>query len=100
MYVVNEDGSAAVNLEQVKVIGFGTNNATAETVLLALLEPEWQVALASGGDRPKRAVEEIMRAYRSGKRLIDLNDLLGDRPSLTIPAPGTILHPGNGEGRP
>jgi hypothetical protein len=94
MYVVNEDGSAAVNLEQARVVGFGTNNSTGEAVLIAILEPNWHVSLASGGDRPKRAAEEIMRAYRSGKRLLDLNDLLGDRPDIAMPS-GIILP--NGE---
>jgi hypothetical protein len=95
MLIVNEDGSAMVNTDQAFVIAIGANTATGEPVLLAQSGPV-SVPLASGGDRPLKAAEAIMMAYKQRRLVLDLNDLLGAKPNLTIPAPGTIIRP-NGQ---
>jgi len=99
MLIVNEDGGGMVNTDQPFVIAMAANNATGEPVLVAQ-SGGVTVPLASGGDRPLRAAEAIMRAHKERWHILDLNDLLGAKPNLTIPAPGTIIRPGNGEGRP
>jgi hypothetical protein len=100
MFILNEDGTAMVNIDQVFAIAMGVNQANNETVLLAQ-GFGLQVPLASGGDRPKRAAEAIVKAHKERRLILDLNDLLGAKPDLTIPAPGSIILPhGNGEGRP
>jgi hypothetical protein len=100
MFILNEDGTAMVNTDQVFAIAMGINNANGETVLLAQ-GLGLQIPLASGGDRPKRAAEAITKAHKERRLILDLNDLLGAKPDLTIPAPGSIILPhGNGEGRP
>ena len=99
MLIVNEDGSACVNTDQTFVIAMAVSNPTGEAMLVAQSGPV-TVPLASGGDRPKRAAEAIIKAVKQGWKVLDLNDLLGAKPNLTIPTPGSIIMPGNGEGRP
>jgi hypothetical protein len=100
MFIVNEDGTAMVNTDQVFAIATGVNNVNGEAVLLAQ-SATLTIALASGGDRPKRAAEAIMKAHKERRHILDLNDLLGAKPDITIPTPGSIILPhGNGEGRP
>ena len=100
MLIVNEDGTAMVNTDQVFAIAYGVNNVNGETVLLAQ-SGVLTIPLASGGDRPKRAAEAIAKAHKERRLILDLNDLLGAKPDITIPAPGSIILPhGNGEGRP
>lgn len=100
MLIVNENGDAMVNTDQVFTIAMGTNQANGETVLLAQ-GLGLQIPLASGGDRPRLAAEAIIRGHKERRLILDLNDLLGAKPDLTIPAPGSIILPhGNGEGRP
>jgi hypothetical protein len=98
MFILNESGDAMVNTDQTFALGMGMNQQ-GEAMLIAQSGPV-TIPLASGGDRPKRAAEAIMRAIKERRLILDLNDLLGERPNLTIPAAGTILRPGNGEGRP
>jgi hypothetical protein len=97
MYVVNEEGSGAINLDRCSFVGFGANPETGEAVLFAQDGPI-SYPLASGGDRPKRAIEAVFKAFNAGRRVVDLNDLLGAKPNLTIPT-GGIIRPPNG-GRP
>lgn len=96
MYVINEAGSGAINLDRCASIGFGTNDQTGEAVLL-VQDGSMNYPLASGGDRPQRAMEAVMKALQSGKRVIDLHDLLGTKPNITIPS-SIIIPPNGGKG--
>lgn len=96
MFVINENGDGAVNLEQCVFVGMGSNDQTGEVVLIGQAvhgNGVFNMVLASGGDRPKRAADAITKALKQGLRILDLNDLLGAKPDLTIPAPGSILRP-------
>ena len=99
MFIVNEDGTAMINTDQTFMIAMAANNVTGEPALVAQSGPV-TVPLASGGDRPLRAAEAIVKGHKERRLILDLNDLLGAKPNLTIPTPGTIIRPGNGEGRP
>ena len=99
MFILNEGGDAMVNTDQTFVLGMGMN-PQGEAMLIAQSGPV-TIPLASGGDRPKRAADAIMRGIKERRLILDLNDLLGAKPDITIPAPGSIILPhGNGEGRP
>jgi hypothetical protein len=97
MLIVNEDGDAMVNTDQVVAIGMGAS-AAGELALLAM-SGNLTIPLATGGDRPKRAAEAIIQAHKQRRLHLDLNDLLGAKPDIVVPTPGAIVMPHrNGKG--
>jgi hypothetical protein len=98
MIIVNEDGDAMVNTDNTFAIGMG-RSAQGEVALIAM-SGGLTVALASGGDRPVRAAEAIINAHKHRFLFLDLNDLLGAKPDIVVPTPGTIVMPHrNGKGQ-
>lgn len=93
MFVITEEGNGAINLDRCTWMGLAMNPETTETALVAM-EGSTTYVLATGGDRPKIAAAAVMKAYQSGKRVIDLNDLLGAKPDIVIPS--QLIVPPNG----
>jgi len=93
VYVINEDGNGAINMDRVTYMGLAANPETGEHALIVSDGPVTYV-LATGGDRPKVAAAQVMKDYKAGRRVTDLNDLLGAKPDLVIP--GGIIVPPNG----
>lgn len=97
MYVVSEDGLRAVNLDQVMVLQIIVDQVgEASFVANPVNSPQQGFILASGGDRPVKAAKLVTAALKTGKRVLDLNDALGDRPNLVVPSGPIILPPGTG----
>ena len=95
MLIVNDLGQDVVNLEEVFSCSIGTT-AEGMAVLIAYSAGGVSCPLAGAGDRPVRALEAIAKAHKEGWKILDLHDLLGERPALTVAKQALIVPNGQG----
>jgi hypothetical protein len=95
MLIVNDLGTDIVNLEEVFSCSIGTT-ADGMTVLIAYSAGGVNCPLAAVGDRPVRALELIVKAHKEGWKILDLHDLLGERPKLAVAKQALIVPNGQG----
>ena len=96
MLIVNDMGTDIINLEQAFSCSIGMTQEGME-ILLAYGPAGVNCPLAAMGDRPVRALEAIVKAHKEGWKILDLHDLLGERPKLAV-AQQRLVVPGNGQG--
>lgn len=97
MLIVGDQGTDAINSEV--SFSFSLGAMPDGTDVLVAYGPGVQTIIAAVGDRPRRALELILKAAKEGWKIVDLRDLLGERPDIAV-AKARIVLPGNGEGRP
>lgn len=83
MLIIGDQGTDVVNIENAFSFSIGAMPDGSMSVLVAYGLGA-QVVLAAVGDRPNRALEYIVKARKEGWKVCDLNDLLGNRPNLTV----------------
>jgi hypothetical protein len=85
MIVISDLGTDIVNTENVFSISIG--QATDGSTGLVAYGSGVQLVLAVVGDRPKRALVAIVEGIQQRRLVLDLVELLGPRPNLTVPKP-------------
>lgn len=84
MLIVGDQGDAAVNADEVFSFALGTMNQDGTAVLVAHAAAGMQIILAAVADRPRRALDAIVKAQKEGWKIVNLLDLLGPRPDLAV----------------
>jgi len=96
MLIISDVGAEVVNSEQTFSICVGVTQDGMD--VLVAYGPGINVPIAGVGDRPQRALAAVVKAHREGWKVLDLQDVLGERPNLSVvKRPGIVL-PGNGQG--
>ena len=95
MLIVNDLGTDVINLDQAFSFSIGMAHDGME--VLVAYGPGVNCPLAAVGDRPKRALESIVKGHKEGWKIVNLLELLGERPNLTV-AKAAIIRP-NGQGQ-
>lgn len=99
MLIVNDLGNEVVNSELVFAFSI-IDTPEGANALLCQGVAQWRAAVCVGSrDRCERALAEIVKGVKERRHYLDLRDLLGQRPGLSVAQPRIIM-PGNGQGMP
>ncbi len=97
MFIVSDTGTDIINTEQ--AFSFNIGVLQDGTDVLVVYGPGVNCPIAAVGDRPQRALAAIVKAHKERWLFLDLGDLLGPRPNLTVAKPKIVIA-GNGHGNP